>query len=430
MGGRQKQSPLPAYKADNRRLPAACFILLAAIFLPSAVQAKLTSLGQPPPWEHLEPFQETITEARFLHLLNEIYAPRSAYEPWIRIEGREAHIRLKAEEDEEFILRFAESQDSALPPPRYWKPRQELPPPKEGKPLSGIRIALDPGHIGGSYGPMEERSFPFDDGPPIQEGDLTLEVARYLQKRLDDLGAEVWLSRSEAKPLTLETIEGLMPVAYQKITGKNYNKENYNASIHTPEIRKLNELLFYRVSEIRARAEKVNGQIKPDLVLAVHFNAASWPDHDKDNFPLENHFHLLVNGAYSSKELSYDDIRFEMLLKLLTGTAEEEIALGEAIIPAMVKANELPAFIYSTPNAAKVGTSPYLWARNLLANRLYRCPVVYLEPYVLNNRDVAMRARMGDYEGYLEVEGALRKSLIREYADGVVDGLLAYYGSR
>ena len=123
-------------------------------------------------------------------------------------------------------------------------------------------------------------------------------------------------------------------------------------------------------------------------------------------------------------------MRLEMLLKLLSGTADEEIALGEALIPAMVKANGLPPFIYTTPNAAKVGTSPYIWARNLLANRLYRCPVVYLEPYVLNNRKVALRVRGGDFEGYRDVAGALRKSLVREYADGVVEGLLDYYGQR
>ncbi len=62
-----------------------------------------------------------------------------------------------------------------------------------------------------------------------------------------------------------------------------------------------------------------------------------------------------------------------------------------------------------------------------MANRLYQCPVIYLEPYVLNSREVAERVQAGDYEGWREVAGARRKSLVREYADGIVEGLLQYY---
>jgi hypothetical protein len=38
------------------------------------------------------------------------------------------------------------------------------------------------------------------------------------------------------------------------------------------------EKLFYRVSEIHARAKKVNNTIKPDLVLCLHYNAEAWGD--------------------------------------------------------------------------------------------------------------------------------------------------------
>jgi hypothetical protein len=70
-----------------------------------------------------------------------------------------------------------------------------------------------------------------------------------------------------------------------------------------------------------------------------------------------------------------------------------------------------------------------VWTRNLLANRLYRCPVVYLEPYVMNNRTVYERVQLGDFEGTREVGGVQRKSIYREYADAVADGLAAYYES-
>ena len=425
---RQRQCLLLILRAAGWKVAVFGAIFAATLVFPAWLQAKLTSLGQPPPWGQLEQYQNSITAERFLKLINEVYGPGNSYDPWIRIENQQARIRLRSEEEgKDFILKFATPQQSTVTPPRYWRPLEAMPPVANGSPLSGLRIVLDPGHIGGSYGPMEERSFPFEDGPPIQEGDMTLQVALYLQQKLFSLGAKVWLTRSEAEPATNETVENLMPTAFKKLKGKRLRRADADAQIEPREIRNLSELLFYRVSEIRTRAEKINRHFKPDLVLALHFNGSAWMNVEMGHYSRENHFHILINGAYSREELSNDDVRFEMLVKLLSRTAKEEIALGEALLTSIVKANGLPPYIYKTPNSVKVGASPYLWARNLMANRLYRCPVIYLEPYVLNNREVAERARAGDYEGWREVAGALRKSLIREYADGIVEGLLDYY---
>ena len=43
-------------------------------------------------------------------------------------------------------------------------------------------------------------------------------------------------------------------------------------------IRKRAELLFYRSSEIAARASLLNEKIKPDLTICLHFNAVEWDD--------------------------------------------------------------------------------------------------------------------------------------------------------
>ncbi len=432
MGERRKQGPFAGFMVENRRIFAEGLCFLAILLIPIGGQAKLTSLGITPPWPHLEKYQETITAEKFRNLLDEVYAPKNAYRDWIRIElGSHARIRLGAEKGKgEFVLRFGSNTMGKEVAPRFWRRLREMPRTPKENPLLGLRIVLDPGHIGGAFGVMEHRSFSFPGGPPIQEGDLTLKVALDLKERLSALGASVWLTRSEAEPTTDETPESMMALAYKVLSEQAKSRGNDNAKLQPREIRDLGELLYYRVSEIRARAEKINHQIKPDLVLALHFNASTWTGLSGDKYPWENHFHVLVNGAYSEEELSHDDIRFEMLSKLLSGAAAEEIALGESLALSMAEANGLPPFFYTTPNAVKVGGNPYLWGRNLLANRIYQCPVVYLEPYVLNSREVAERVRAGDFEGYREVAGALRKSLLREYADGVINGLLNYYGHR
>ena len=54
--------------------------------------------------------------------------------------------------------------------------------------------------------------------------------------------------------------------------------------------------------------------------------------------------------------------------------------------------------------------------------------MVYLEPYVINNREVHDRVQLGDYPGRRKINGTPRESIYREYVRGVVDGVVAYYG--
>jgi len=135
-----------------------------------------------------------------------------------------------------------------------------------------------------------------------------------------------------------------------------------------------------------------------------------------------------VNGSYLQQELEFDDERFEMIRRLLSRAYDEELPLADTIAAAMARETQLPPYQYPTTNTTtKVGTSGYVFARNLLATRLYRCPVVYCEPYVMNSKDAFARIQVGDYEGTRKINGLERKSIFREYADSVADGLVEYY---
>ena len=50
-------------------------------------------------------------------------------------------------------------------------------------------------------------------------------------------------------------------------------------------------------------------------------------------------------------------------------------------------------FSYKGPNAQKIGAVPGVWARNLLANRIYGRSVVFLEPYIANSLATYPRAQ-------------------------------------
>src|SRR5438552_15542242 len=120
-----------------------------------------------------------------------------------------------------------------------------------------------------------------------------------------------------------------------------------------------------------------------------------------------------------------------MFLRLMILAYDQKLPLSDAIATAMAKETQLPPYQYPTTNSTtKFGTSGYVYARNLLATRLYRCPVVYCEPYVMNSKDVFTRIQAGDYEGMRKINGVERKSIFREYADNVTDGIVEYSKAR
>ena len=50
--------------------------------------------------------------------------------------------------------------------------------------ISGSKILIDPGHIGGEFSEMEGRHFAIGDDEPVKEGDLALSVALKLKSEL------------------------------------------------------------------------------------------------------------------------------------------------------------------------------------------------------------------------------------------------------
>ena len=411
---------------------ASAFLLL--IFLPALQAAdNISVLGSKPQWTVLEHYQETITRDEFAHLINDVYCTHGFAPDLIEINETTARVLMNRGSQKFFTLRFVDNSAGRKSVPRLWRPATSLPPARAHKPLFGLRIALDPGHLGGKWAKMEERWFQVGDSQPVQEGDLALRVARLLAPRLRDLGAKVSFIRSGNEPITAKRPDDFRELG-RKILIKNGVPQPRTDVLDSndPEkeqtIRWQSEILFYRYSEIRRRAALVNFKLHPDLVLCLHFNAEGWGDPNSPTLTDANHLHLLVNGSYLAEELEFDDERFEMIRRLLSRAYDEELPLADTIAAAMARETGLPPYEYPTTNSTtKVGSSGYVYARNLLATRIYRCPVVYCEPYVMNSNDTFVRIQAGDYEGTRNVNGIERKSIFREYVDSVVDGLVDYY---
>ncbi|MGA1129711.1 MAG: hypothetical protein ACO3XN_06560, partial [Chthoniobacterales bacterium] len=209
-------------------------LLLLANF---AAAQKLSPLATLPDWRSLDRFQNTITKDEFTQLLTQVYAPRGAWQKYFTI--ADDHVEVVTEPGRPpFRLNFAPDSASAKPVPRYWNPTRSL---------RGLRIALDPGHLGGQWARMEERWFQIGNGKPVTEGDMTLHVAKMLEDELEKRGASVSLTRTSAKPSS-----GLRPEKLR--TQAAAALRDRGRAVNPASLKAEADKLFYRTGEIRARA--------------------------------------------------------------------------------------------------------------------------------------------------------------------------------
>ncbi len=368
-------------------------------------------------WSVLERYQQTISRADFETLLARVYCPSGALTNYLTFGTNSVVVFSIANKTNPplFTLRFANSP-VALPSSR----------------VALHRVALDPGHIGGEWARMEERFFVRGKDRPIQEAVLNLTVARLLKARLEAAGTEVSLTKDNFEPVTEKHPEDFRVPAEQEIAAFTHFDAfpplEREAAV-ADAIRKRAESLFYRGAEIAARARLLNEKIKPDITLCVHFNAVEWDQ--CQNLVDDNRLVVFVHGDYLEPELKDDDQKLRLFAKLLERSQPVELAAANAIATALASATKLPPVEYGpSSGAVRVGENPYVYARNLAANRLVNGAVVYLEPYYMNNRVVYQRIQLGDYDGERDIEGRRYKSIFREYADAVAEGLAQFLAAK
>lgn len=391
-------------------------------------EPNVARLGTFPDWSVLDKFQRTMTGAEFAYLLNHCYArDRDEYEGLIEIQYDRALIVKQSNHVGAgyYTLWFKEAAHLPGEPETYWRDTYEMDDAPEASPrlLEDVKVAIDPGHIGGDWVRWDDRHFAIGMHTiEVREGEMTLRVARLLERDLGALGAIVQLTRYDNNPVTDLRPEGLYDEARAYLMRKRMIPSS-------KRIKDTTKKMFAISSEIRSRAETLNEAFQPDIALCLHFNASPWGS--RPSFRASNHLHLLINGCYSKWEISEDDTRFEMVHRILQRIYYEELALAKDLAKTMAEETRLPPFDYGKGGSGKsVCDSPYIWARNLLANRAFMCPVVFFEPYCMNHREVHARVQAGEYRGLREFDGVYKKNIYQEYADGVTSGLVKYFKNR
>jgi len=340
-----------------------------------------------PRWDVLTPYQGTMTRKAFIERIGQRYAPYGAAVSWIEVYDTHALIRAGNAEGGDIFYRLRFAKDTDAKSPAAIQPKIDT-----ALPLKGLRVALEPGHVGGDFARMESRYFQVGDEPPVSEGDLTVQVAKLTAQKLRALGAEVFLVRENARPLT-------------GVRGKGFAE-----------------------AEVVARAGLVNQQKPFDCLLSIHFDARPW---SRPNKPIlttaPSKAHLIISGAYSSKELAREQDRILMLEKALSGSGDTELALAATLGKTIEERTGMAPGAYFSPNAAALPGHPYVWARNLMVTRLYRCPSVLCELYVMNDTADYARIQAGAYPGLREFGGKLRPNIFEDYANVLTEALLTWH---
>lgn len=270
-----------------------------------------------------------------------------------------------------------------------------IPPTSVMKPLSGIRVAIDPGHIAADMkmAKIEGRfvDMKLKDGTHIQlrEGDLTLTTAYILKDSLEKYGAEVYMTRQGLKNAgaSKESYHSWKKNNLQsKLHGKKLTKKQMlHVLYHSPESRIYRQ--YYLQDDLEIRADSIN-YFKPDVTVVLHYNADElnhgWKKPSQRNFSM-----AFVPGSFMSKELKTKRDRYDFLRILVSDYTKDSYYLSKFImkefeetlhVPAVGPHNE-PKYLKSV--AMSLGNGIY--ARNLRLCRLLNSPICYGEPLLQDN---------------------------------------------
>lgn len=335
-------------------------------------------------------------------------ADKAAHRPECLLywEEWEAFARLVASlPAEEALQVYFDKRRDRLPPDLLHR----LPPPSapfqpgldSDHPLRGLRVALDPGHLGGSMAMavLEKRAVQMhpdptaglEDGIAFNEGNLTLATATVLAEKLRAAGATVLLTRERPG-------HGAFGMTYEAWKARHFESaldEHARAFQLDEEARRWwreeadEETIFARLygpADRRERARRINA-FQPHLTLILHFNVeeSNWPEGRRFAPPVPHNFNLaFIPGAYVAGELSTVERRFELLARLVSDELERSLAFSAQVVAALVRHTGAPAldrprgqrYLLHASMATEV---PGVWARNLTLTRKVRGALSYGE---------------------------------------------------
>lgn len=310
------------------------------------------------------------------------------------------------------------------------------------RPLSGLRVALDPGHFAGDmelaelegkYMKMHPSAKTGNESIAFNEANLSLATAWLIRDQLKSLGATVLLSR-ESPGKGVRDISYADWRAYEaqntlmaEVAAGRIDSADLDWWEHKADEKAWCKKVFNAV-DLRLRSEKINA-FQPHLTLIIHYNIDSpnWELRDKDGFftpTSENYLMAFTPGSFMAGELEEVESRVAFLRQLLSTDIPESIRLSDAFVQASVRYTGVP--IIPEPNEMPYLTNgsiltekPGVYARNLALTRLIAGPICYGESLCQDNIHEARALNQRDFP----IAGIMAPNRIKEVATAYVEAV-------
>jgi N-acetylmuramoyl-L-alanine amidase len=307
---------------------------------------------------------------------------------------------------------------------------------RASRPLQGYRIAIDPGHIAGDIemAKIEQRFviLDLDDGTKISffEGDLNLGTAQVLKEKLEQLGADVLLTRSQpntgARGLTYKTWKKTELPAQLRAAQKTgqLTAAQQNHLLTKASDAELYETYFLP-DDLQARARVINAY-QPDLTVIIHYNGSPFPRRPWNKPVASNYNMAFVPGAFLAGELASPEARFDFLRMLVLGNLAHSDRFAKLVLQEFTQRLQVPAVPVKNRvfylNFNSIYLSQGVYARNLGLSRLVNSPLCYGESLY---QDHEAEARLLNLH-----QGAKKQTSprVRQVADAYYRAVARYFG--
>ena len=307
-------------------------------------------------------------------------------------------------------------------------------------PLSGLRVVIDPGHMGSEEWDHRTGKFVSVGGKTVSEGDIARSTALLLAGELEDLGAEVILTRLKNGPVARTPFESFDPTPflnqyfYNSLDSWMRNhlalpEDRYLASaMSAPEVEKAfspSQRTQYFISgeDLEARARIIDESLA-DLVIDIHYDASKSNELQSGDRSIE----AFVPGGVRSGETGSRVTRSHHLKHLLEVRRwRESVDIASAMVNSMAETLKLP--LLTRPEfLTSVKVKDGVYARNLYLNRrTLRSLMVYLEclhyDHVREFPQLTLKDRVGTYRG----ETFAYPRRIDAVVAGAKEGILRYF---
>lgn len=311
---------------------------------------------------------------------------------------------------------------------------------KRSNSLQGLRVALDPGHMGGPLWDERTGKYVESGKTRVSEGTIALQTALLIEKRLKQLGAEVLITHRELGPASPVPYEKMDLLAYAREELRYQSLQDWfqNLIATTPDNqlttvfdnssdrKKLfsenmrdsyyatREDLFYRNEMIKA--------FKPDLTVVIHFDAGT----SVPQANAHNQSFAYVVGNFPPTDFATSEIRERVLAHLSQHELwQQSVSLSSSILKEINKDLNVP-LADEAPWGLPV--APGVFTRNLVLSRQNTySPLTYLECLYYGN--LAEFNRLSTLDGgSLEIGGKIYQypNRLNVLASAITNGIINY----